>query len=144
MVQDGALITTIVNIKDFSWTYKSKITTEQHLGHTGPYKDDVYDGVSGSFTMNDDGGGGVGAASTTSGGALALIAAISDRESNRVPDTIFDITFIYNYPDAPTQLITIPNVSWGDVATRAPGRDQHNTISFNFETGYQVRTVGVG
>ena len=131
IIQAGAVIE-ITDLKDFDWSIMGKIITEEHLGKTGPDKDDVYDGIRGSFNFNFG-----------DPSFLILKTAILDRMTNRVPDTVFDVVFFYNFPDGSGRLVTLPDVKFGELPEKSPGRTEHSVATINFETGREPQIVAV-
>lgn len=120
----GADLTDVLNFRDVEWQVHGKITVEQLIGLAEPRIDDVFDGCSGSFmNLPED------------GGPLDLMLAIIDRQTNRVPDTIFDVTFLYDYADAGSRLLTFQDLAFGDQPNSIPSRDVHVTGKLNWRCG---------
>ncbi len=124
ITQDGALLSEITAIKNFTFETRQKILTEGYLGEGANRQDEIFEEVGGSFTVNPE---------TTQ--ILALQKAIMERSQRRQSgDTVINCTFRISFPNGQVARITIPEMQFDPIVLNIDARDSYPGMSFTYKS----------
>jgi hypothetical protein len=124
LLTDGQLESTITAIRDSTFNVMTKILTEGYLGETTMRRDDIYDGIRGSFTLHPE-----------SQDFLILIRKIKERAQRRRQAATPTVTLVSRlvFPNGDTPRIVVPEIFFGEIPINNPGRDQYVNVPFSWE-----------
>ena len=117
---------TMTAIKDFSFQYDFATISEGYLGETTMRKDDIFNGVSGSFTVDQE------------SQDLLLFQDFLKRRAQRRADVPINqsrvnATVRLSFPNGESPRILIRDMKFGPVPNAAPSRDAYLNASFSYE-----------
>uniref|UniRef100_A0A6H1Z840 Uncharacterized protein n=1 Tax=viral metagenome TaxID=1070528 RepID=A0A6H1Z840_9ZZZZ len=121
---DGNIQREITAIKDTTVTFQVAILTEGYLGETTMRRDDIFNGLTGSFTVQPEGNE-----------IFTLINSIKERAQRRnqaATPTISMVTRL-NFPSGQTVRIVVPELFFGDFSIQIPARDQYVNTPVTWE-----------
>jgi len=123
LAQDGRILAEITAIKNLEVTFQFKKMEEGYLGERTQRHDDVFDGVSGSFTLHPEGDQ-----------ALKLIDFLMQRTQRRVPagQGVINITATYNFPNGSRPRVLIPDIKFDPIKLGTGGRDEYVAVDISF------------
>lgn len=121
--RNGAPVTTLTAIKNFTFEVRQRILSEGYLGETGLRQDSIFDEVGGSFTLNPE--------DKEAQDFQKLIADKAIRRSAN--EEQITIVFRTTYPNGQITRITIPEVEFDPIPFNMGGRDSYVEMSFNYK-----------
>lgn len=122
VVTDGVLEAELTDIRNFEYESQLEIKSMGYLGEKGNRKDDVFNGVKGSFEMH-----------LHAQDWWAFKQKIIDRAQRKTPDTIFNISGVFAFPNGETPTVTLPDVKFGPIPTNVPERGDYVNVKLEFE-----------
>lgn len=127
VTRDGDIVSEITAIRNFTFQTGHRILTENYLGETSARHDEIFDEVTGSFTVNPEGPD-----------ILSLQELITNRSTERTADPEqVSATFRITFPTGVIRRISIPNLKFDPIPLNIGGRDAYVEMSFSFKSnGY--------
>lgn len=117
---------TITAIKDFSFQYDFATIDEGYLGETSMRKDDIFNGISGSLTIDLEGQE-----------ALEFLEFIKQRAQRRISvnDSRVNATTRLTFPNGQTPRVLVRDMKFDAAPVNAPSRDAYvnTTLSYKAE-----------
>lgn len=120
----GELEQTISAVKECTINLNFKVLTEAYLGETTVRKDDLYEGIAGTFTIHPE-----------TRDVFDLLVRLRDRAQRRQQagePTVSLVTRI-QFESGQAPLIVVPDLHFGTVPINIGGRDQYIAIPFSWE-----------
>jgi hypothetical protein len=130
IVRDGSLEDTLTDIQNFNMEDDFELIGKGYLGEPTDRYDEVYKGTKFDFEIH-----------THSQDYLTFTKAIRDRAKRVTPNTVVNITAVFNYPngDAPTRLL--PDCHFGPIGDKTQSRGDYKTGKFQGAVGEPVDTL---
>jgi hypothetical protein len=122
IVQDGALQAELTDVRNFEFELQTEIKSQGYLGEKTNRKDEVYNGVKGSFELH-----------LHSQDIFTFQNAILDRAKRNTPDTVFNISSVLNFPNGETPTVLFPDVKFGPIPLNVPERGDYINVKVQFE-----------
>lgn len=119
--QDGELLDTLTDIKNFQFDAKLEIKEEGYLGEKTNRHDYIYSGVKGSFEMH-----------LHRAKWLEIQQAVISTAKRETPDVVFNITAVLAFADGTTPTVTFPDVNWGPQSTNISARTEYVSVKCEF------------
>lgn len=119
--QDGDVLDTLTDIKNFTFDAELEIKKEGYLGEKTDRPDEVYNGASGSFEMH-----------LHRSRWFVIQQAMIARAKRETPDVVFNITAVLAFPDGSTPTATFPDVNWGKQSTNISSRIDYVSVKCEF------------
>ncbi len=122
--REGVPLETLTAIKDFTWSYMFSILSEGYVGETTMRKDDIYNGISGSFTVHQE-----------SQDLLIFLEFLKERaQRKRNPNTSrVNASVRLNFPNGEAPLSIIRDMKFGDAPNAIPSREGYVNTAFSYE-----------
>jgi hypothetical protein len=130
IVQDGSLADTLTDIQNFNMEDDFELIQKGYLGEPTDRYDEVYKGMKFDFEMH-----------THTQDYLTFVGAIRQRAQRIVPDTVFNITAVFNYPEGDTPTRLLPDCNFGPVGDKVNSRGDYKTNKFQGAVGQPVDTL---
>lgn len=116
---------TLTAISDFTWQYDFATLEEGYIGETTVRKDDIFNGISGSFTIHQE------------GQELLLFLEFLKRRAQRKANTPVNsnrvnATVRLTFPNGQTPRVLIPDMKFGAAPNAIPGRDAYINTAFTY------------
>lgn len=123
ITRGGRVEDTITAFKDFSFQYEFAQNSEGYLGETTERKDEIFNGISGSFTVHQE-----------SQDILFFQQAIKERAQRKVAvnGQRINITARLTFPNGETPRVIIPDVKFGATPNNVPGRADYVNTAFTY------------
>jgi hypothetical protein len=119
--QDGQLLDTITDIQNFNHDLELELIVKGYLGEKTNRKDEVFNGVKGTFSMH-----------LSRNQWFAIQARIVGRAKRELPDIVFNITQVYAFPDGTTTTVVFPDVKFGPQTTDVASRNEYVSVKAEF------------
>lgn len=130
LTQAGKLLGTITAIKNFVFQTDHRIISEGYLGETSMRQDEIFDGVSGSFSVNPE-----------DQTPLLLQQLIATRAQRRIAqEEEVNCTFRAAFPNGQTPKITIPDMHFDPIPFNVGARDAYVEMSFSYKASKYILT----
>jgi hypothetical protein len=111
----------IVDIQSVDITFMRDILSEGYIGQGTEQKDDIFNGVEGSFEMH-----------ARDGRFLDVAQTINDISRRRLPGEQIEIACTYNFPQLGSRRIIVPDCKFGEIPISTGGRSDYVMTTFNF------------
>jgi hypothetical protein len=115
---------TITAVKDFTVQLDMATLDEGYLGETTMRKDDIFNGVSGSFTIDHE-----------SQDILVFMDFIKQRAQRRIPvnQSRANATGRFTFPNGDVPRLLIPDMKFDAIPISVPGRNAYVNSSFSYK-----------
>ena len=127
LVRNGIVEETVTAFKDFSVQLDMATLDEGYLGETTQRKDDIYNGVSGSFTVDHE-----------SQDILLLMEFIKNRAQRdpNVPiqSSTVNATVRLTFPNGDTPRILVKDMKFDPLPISVPSRDAYVNTGFSYKS----------
>ncbi len=130
IVRDGSLEDTLTDIQNFNMEDDIELIQKGYLGEPSDRYDEVFKGTKFDFEIH-----------THSQDYLAFTQAIRDRAQRKTPDTIFNITAVFSYPNGDTPTRLLPDCHFGPIGDKVGSRGDYKTNKFTGAVGEPVDTL---
>ena len=121
MTQNGSTLQQLDSIQDSEFTPKFSTLQEGYLGETTDRFDDVFHGLSGSFTCH-----------MTTGAVFDIVQSIIDRARRRTPGVVFNLKTTLQFPNGERRKVIFSDLFFSDLPVNLPKRDQYASIKFSW------------
>jgi hypothetical protein len=121
MTQDGNLISDAIDVQQFEHNVEFEILEQGYLGEKGNRTDEVFNKVSGSFQLH-----------IHEQTWFKIQSAIKDRAQRITPDTVFNLTEVFVFPNGQTPTVTFPDIKFGKQATTVSSRKDYVVVKCEF------------
>lgn len=113
----------LTKIKNWEAELQLEILTEGFVGETVDERDDIYRGVSGSAELQIE-----------NAGYFTFTQRVQDRAERRTPaGGVFSASSSFNFPNGTRARIAFPNIFFGPLPFRTPGRADYVTVTIAWE-----------
>ena len=114
IVQDGVLQDTLVDIQNFNLELEFEIKSQGYLGEKTNRKDYVFNGAKfdGELHVHTE-------------DFLAFAQAVHDKAQRITPDTVFNITGVFSFPNGDQPELLLNDVSFGTIPINAGSRGDY-------------------
>jgi hypothetical protein len=132
LIQNGQIVSEIAGfaIKSSDLSFMQDILSEGFLGETTNRKDQVFNGVSGSFQFQ-----------ITTPAVFVIIGAILDKSRRRTPGAIFNFRETFNFDNGRKAIVTVGDISFGEIPVSNGGRVEYIGVTFSFEASEALVAV---
>jgi hypothetical protein len=124
VVQNGALLADISDVKSFEVEFQLDVMAEGYLGEFTDRRDDVFKGITGKIEFHIE-----------NGAPFDLVNAIVQRAQRRVPGTQFNVQSTVRLANGQRKRIVINDLYFGSVPFNVASRTDYVTYSLSFEAG---------
>ena len=124
VVQNGALLADISDVKSFEVEFQLDVMSEGYLGEFTDRRDDMFKGVTGKIEFHIE-----------NGAPFDLVNAIVQRAQRRVPGTQFNVQSTVRLANGQRKRIVINDLYFGSVPFNVASRTDYVTYSLSFEAG---------
>lgn len=124
VVQNGALLADISDVKSFEVEFQLDVMSEGYLGEFTDRRDDMFKGITGKIEFHIE-----------NGAPFDLVNAIVQRAQRRVPGTQFNVQSTVRLANGQRKRIVINDLYFGSVPFNVASRTDYVTYSLSFEAG---------
>jgi hypothetical protein len=124
VVQNGALLADISDVKSFEVEFQLDVMAEGYLGEFTDRRDDMFKGITGKIEFHIE-----------NGAPFDLVNAIVQRAQRRVPGTQFNVQSTVRLANGQRKRIVINDLYFGSVPFNVASRSDYVTYSLSFEAG---------
>ena len=124
VVQNGALLADISDVKSFEVEFQLDVMAEGYLGEFTDRRDDMFKGIPGKLEFHIE-----------TGAPFDLVNAIVQRAQRRVPGTQFNVQSTVRLANGQRKRIVINDLYFGSVPFNVASRTDYVTYSLSFEAG---------
>jgi hypothetical protein len=124
VVQNGALLADISDVKSFEVEFQLDVMAEGYLGEFTDRRDDMFKGITGKIEFHIE-----------NGAPFDLVNAIVQRAQRRVPGTQFNVQSTVRLANGQRKRIVINDLYFGSVPFNVASRTDYVTYSLSFEAG---------
>ena len=121
-IENGQLLDTLTEIKDFEVEEMMEVIRESYLGQTTEAKDDVYKGCKFKMTLHVE-----------NADFLRFSTSIKNRARRRSPGTVIKIQGKLKFPNGETPKFVIPDCFFDSIPMRAPKREDYVEVTYSGE-----------
>lgn len=114
-------IASITAILSFNFTEKFEKLAREYLNETAPRFDEIYKGVEGKIEFDIEGPE-----------VFTVIQSIKDRAQRRVAGVTISVKMTIVFPNGQRQMVTFPNVSFGDIPITTSDRSSYGKSELDF------------
>lgn len=122
----GDVQNTITAIRDFNVQLDVELTDEGYLGETTNRKDEIFNGISGAFTVDPE------------SQDLILLSDFVKRRAQRRADAplsrTINATVRFNFPNGDAPLVLVPDMKFGPMNIQVPDRGSYVSEPFSYAT----------
>jgi len=116
---------TITAIKDFSYQYETATISEGYIGETTMRQDDIFNGISGSFTVDHE------------SQDVLLLADFIKKRARRSPEAPINQSRInatgrFTFPNGETPRVLIKDMKFDAIPVNIGSRDTYVNTTFSF------------
>lgn len=124
ITREGRPETTLTAFSDFTFQYDFASSEEGYLGETTMRKDDIYNGISGSFTVHAE-----------SQDLLLFLDFIKERAQRKrnVNQSRINATVRLTFPNGETPRVLIRDMKFDAAPVAVPGRDAYVNTAFSYK-----------
>ncbi len=131
IVNDNVVETELTDFQDFNSETMLEIISKGYLGMKTELKDSIYKGDKGDFTFH-----------VHSDDVFRYEQAIKDKARRDTPDTVFNISQVFNFPNGQTVTVLYPDVSFGAISKNTSERASYYEVKQSFECSSTEVTFG--
>ena len=122
LVVDGVQQDALTDIRNFEVVPLLEIKREGYIGETTERRDEIFNGVRGSFEIHFE-----------TAAALDIVFSVINRATRRSPGTTINSKTTLNFPSGEKVRVLLSNMFFGDMPISAPSRSDYLTMKFDFE-----------
>lgn len=124
LARGGIVEDEVTAIKDLTVTFETSTISEQYLGETTVRQDMIFNGISGSFTVDAE-----------SNDLLTLIEFITENATReRNPNVArVNLTARFAFPNGQTPRVIVRDLQFDAIPLNVPGRDAYVNVAFSFK-----------
>lgn len=123
IIQDGKVISTFRDIKDFSFEPTFELKSEGYLGEAIDRRDEIWKGCAGKVGMH-----------LSSKDFIAFIKSVKDRAQRRTPGTQVNIGGVLEFPNGDVAQVLIKNCFFGTLPVNSSARDAYVDFTVNYNS----------
>jgi hypothetical protein len=120
LLVDGEPQNSLSNVRSLTVTPRFELKEEQYLGETSMRFDEIFNGVSFSFSVHFG-----------DAGVLDFMTVVKDRAERRLPGTIINMKATLNFPNGTRRKVILRDCFFGDMPIAFGSRSDYGEFSID-------------